>query len=183
MGDRLTWGHVRQTVLLQGKVPGGWFEGFWGKLLLTSKSFRFFARLKAFSGGLLKILVVVLSSWRIRKFLEMILTATRFLGWKVVTNGTLSIAVLFARTLFKISTLDLVDARSLPFLMTPSGYPRDAKKVSRSCRLDVNIYFRIVRLIQKYRTLKQPIRYLHKQFFHLIIRKNGLKYNGILPGK
>ena len=26
--DRLTWGHVRQTVKLQGKVPGGWFEGF-----------------------------------------------------------------------------------------------------------------------------------------------------------
>ena len=60
----------------------------------------------------------------------MILTAARFLGWKVVTNGTLSIAVLFATTLFKISTLDLVDARTLPLLMTSSGYPRDAKKVS-----------------------------------------------------
>ena len=104
-------GHVRQTDLLPGKVPGGWFEGFWGRLLLTSKSFRFFARLKAFSGGLLKILAVVLSSWRIRKFLKMMLTATRFLGWNVVANGTSSIAALFATTLFKISTLDLVDAR------------------------------------------------------------------------
>ena len=60
----------------------------------------------------------------------MILTATRFFGWKVVTNGTLSIAVLFATTLFKISTLDLVDARSFPLLVTSSGYLRDEKKVS-----------------------------------------------------
>ena len=31
---------------------------------------------------------------------------------------------------FKISALDLVDARSLPLLMRSFGYPRAAKKVS-----------------------------------------------------
>ena len=70
--DELTWGHVRQTVLLQGKVPGEWCGRFRGRLLLISRSFRFLARLKTFSGGLLKILLVVLSSRRIRKFLEII---------------------------------------------------------------------------------------------------------------
>ena len=70
--DELTWGHVRQTVLLQGKVPGEWCGRFRGRLLLISRSFRFLARLKTFSGGLLKILLVVVSSRRIRKFLEMI---------------------------------------------------------------------------------------------------------------
>ena len=47
----------------------------------------------------------------------MIFTATRFLGWKVVPTGTLSLAALFAAPLFKISTLDVADARSLPLLM------------------------------------------------------------------
>ena len=47
--DELTWGHVRQLVLLQGKVPGDW------------------------SG----------------RFRRMIFPATRFLEWKVVTNGVL----------------------------------------------------------------------------------------------
>ena len=51
--DELTWGHVRQTVLLQGKVPGDWCGRFRARLFLTSRSFRFLARLKAFSGGLL----------------------------------------------------------------------------------------------------------------------------------
>ena len=72
--DELTWGHVRQTVLLQGKVPGDWWliGRFRGRLLLTSRSFRFLARLKTFSGSLLKILLVVLSLRRIRKLFEMI---------------------------------------------------------------------------------------------------------------
>ena len=60
--DELTWGHVRQTVLLQGTVSGDWCGRFRGRLLLTSRSFRFLVRLEAFSGGLLKILLVVLSS-------------------------------------------------------------------------------------------------------------------------
>ena len=70
--DQLTWGYVRQTVLLQGKLPGDWCGRFRGRLLLISRSFRFLARLKTFSGGLLKILLFVLSSRTIRKFLEMI---------------------------------------------------------------------------------------------------------------
>ena len=115
--DELKLEHVRQTVLLQGKVPGDWCGRFRGRLLLTIRSFRFLARLKAFSGGLLKILLVVLSSRRIRKFLEMIFPATRLLGWKVVTKGTLLSAVLFAASLFKISAFDLVDARSFPLLI------------------------------------------------------------------
>ena len=45
----LTWGHVRQTVLLQGKVPGDWCGRFPGRLFLTSRSIRFLARLKAFN--------------------------------------------------------------------------------------------------------------------------------------
>ena len=49
--DELTRGNVRQTVLLQGKVPSVWGERFRGRLLLTSRSFRFLARLKTFSGG------------------------------------------------------------------------------------------------------------------------------------
>ena len=98
-------GHVQQTVPLQGKVPGDWSRRFRASLLLTSRSFRFLASLKAFRGGLLKILLVVLSSRRIWKFLEMIFLATRFLGWKVVTNGTPSLAVLFAAPLFKIWAL------------------------------------------------------------------------------
>ena len=32
--DELTWGHVRQTVLLQRSVPVGWFVGSCGRLLL-----------------------------------------------------------------------------------------------------------------------------------------------------
>ena len=47
---------------------------------MTSRSLRFLVRLKAFSGGLLKIFPIVLSSRRIRKFLEMIFSATRFWG-------------------------------------------------------------------------------------------------------
>ena len=125
--DELIWDHVRQTVLFQGKVPGDWSGRFRARLLLTSRSFRVLARLKAFSGGLLKILLVVLSSRRIWKFLEMIFTATRFLGWKVVPTGTLSLVVLFAAPLFKISAFDVADARSLPLLMRSFGYPRAAK--------------------------------------------------------
>ena len=75
----------------------------------------------------MKILMVVLSSRRIWKFLEMIFTANRFLGWKGVPTGTLSLAVLFAAPLFKISALDVADARSLPLLMRSFGYPRAAK--------------------------------------------------------
>ena len=78
--DELTWGHVRQTVLLQGKVPGDWSGRFRGRLLLTRRSFRFLARLKAFSGGLLKIFLVVLSSRRMRKFLEMIFLVLQWYG-------------------------------------------------------------------------------------------------------
>ena len=77
--DEFTWGHVRQTVLLQGKVPGDCCGRFRGRLLLTSRSFRFLARLKAFSGGLLKIFLVMLSSQMIWKFLEMVFWATRLL--------------------------------------------------------------------------------------------------------
>ena len=113
--DELIWGHVRQTVLFQGKVPGD------ARLLLISRSSRVLARLKAFSGGLLKILLVVMSSRRIWKFLEMIFTATRFLRWKVVPTGTLSLAVLFAAPLFKILALDVADARSPPLLMRSLG--------------------------------------------------------------
>jgi len=80
----LTWGHVWQTVLLQGKVPGDCCGRFGGRLLLTSRSFRFLAPLKAFSGGLFKIFLVVLSSRRIREFLEMIFSVARLLGWKVL---------------------------------------------------------------------------------------------------
>ena len=78
--DELTRGHVRQTVLLQGKVPGDWCGRFRGRLFLTSRSFRFLARLKAFSGGLLKILLVLLSSRRTRKFLEIMFSTTITLG-------------------------------------------------------------------------------------------------------
>ena len=88
------------------------------------------ARLKAFSGGLLKILLVLLSSRRIRKFLEIIFSTTRLLGWKVVTKGTLTLAMSLAASLFKISALDLVYDRSLPLLMRSFGYPRAVKKVS-----------------------------------------------------
>ena len=103
MDDELTWGHVRQTVLLQGKVPGDWCGRFWGRLFLTNRSFRFLARLKAFNGGLLKILLVLLSSERIRKFLEIIFLTTTLLGRKVVTKGTLSLAMLLAVTLQNFS--------------------------------------------------------------------------------
>ena len=131
---------MRQTVLLQGKVPGDWCGRFRGRLFLTSRSFRFLARLKAFSGGLLKILLVLLSSRRIRKFLEIIFSTTRLLGWKVVTKGTLSLAMLLAASLFKISALDLVDARSLPFLMRSFGYPAACcKKGLNFCCLNVEV--------------------------------------------
>ena len=46
--DELTLGHVRRTVLLQGKVPGDWCGRFPGRLFLSRRSFRFLARLKAF---------------------------------------------------------------------------------------------------------------------------------------
>ena len=128
--DELTWGHVRQTVLLQGKVPGDWCGRFRGRLFLTSRSFRFLARLKAFSGGLLKILLVLLSSRGILKFLEIIFSTTRLLWWKVVKKGTLSLGMLLATSLFKILALDLVDARSLSLPMRSFGFPRAAKKVS-----------------------------------------------------
>ena len=64
------------------------------RLLLTNRYFRFLVRLKALGSGLSKILLVVLSSRRIRKFVEMILLASRFMGWKVLTDGTLSLAML-----------------------------------------------------------------------------------------
>ena len=138
--DELTWGHVQQTVLLQGKVLGDCCGRFRDRLLLTSRSFRILARLKAFSGGLFKIFLVVLSLQKIRKFLEMIFSATRLLGWKVVTKGTLSIVMLFAAwLLFKISALDLVDACSLPLLMRSFGYPRAAKKGLHFGCLDVEV--------------------------------------------
>ena len=107
-------------------------EGFErGRLFLTSRSFRFLAGLKAFSGGLLKILLVLLSSLRIRKFLEIIFSTTRLLGLgKVVTKGTLTLAMLLAASLFKISSLDLVYDRSLPLLMRSLGYPRAVKRSS-----------------------------------------------------
>ena len=128
MDDELTWGHVRQTVLLQGKVPGDWCGRFRGRLFLTSRSFRFLARLKAFSGGLTKILLVLLSSLRIRKFLEIIFSTTSLLGWKVLAKDILSLAMLLAASLFKISALDLVYDRSLPLLMRSFGYPRAVKR-------------------------------------------------------
>ena len=131
MDEELTRGLLRQTVLLQRKVPGDCCARFRGRLLLTSRSFRFLARLKAFSGGLLKIFLVVLPSRRIRKFLEIIFSATRLLGWKVVTKGTLSFVMLLAVSLFKISALnDLFDARYFPLLMRSFDYRRAAKKVS-----------------------------------------------------
>ena len=46
--DELTLGHVRRTVLLQGKVPGDWCGRFPGRLFQSSRSFRFLACLKAF---------------------------------------------------------------------------------------------------------------------------------------
>ena len=87
------------------------------------------ARLKAFSGSLLKILLVVLSSRKTQKLLKMIFLATRLLGWKKATKGSLSLAMLFAASLFKKSALDLVDGSSLPLLMRSFGYPRAAKRV------------------------------------------------------
>ena len=42
----------------------------------------------------------------------------------------LSIVMLFAASLFKISAYDLLDARSLPLLMRSIGYLRAAKRVS-----------------------------------------------------
>ena len=48
----------------------------------------------------------------------------------MATKGSLSLAMLFAASLFKISALDLVDASSLPLLMRSFGYPRAAKRVS-----------------------------------------------------
>ena len=110
-------------------VPGDWCGRFRGRLFLTDRPFRFLARLKAFNGGLLKILLVLLSSQRIRKFLEIIFL-TRLLGRKVVRKGTLSLAMLLAATLFKISALDLVDACSLPLLMRSFRYPHAARKIS-----------------------------------------------------
>ena len=115
---------------VNGKVPGDWCGRFRSRLFLTSRSFRFLARLKASSGGLLKILLVLLSSRRIRKFLQIIFSTTRLLGWEVVTKGTLSLAMLLAASLFKISALGLVDARSLPFLIWSFGYPCAVKKAS-----------------------------------------------------
>ena len=91
------------------------------RLFLTNRSFRFLVRLKAFGSGLLKILLVVLSSRRIRKFVEMILPASRFMGWKVLNAGTLSLALLLAASIFKISALDLVDACSFPLLIGSFG--------------------------------------------------------------
>ena len=109
------------AVLLQGKVPVDWLGRLGGRLLLTSRSFRFLARLKAFSGGLPKIFLVVLLSRRILNFLEMILLASWFMGWKVVTIGALSLAVLLAASILRISAPNLVDARSLSLLMRSSG--------------------------------------------------------------
>ena len=70
--DELTWGHVQQTVLLQGKVLGGCCGRFRDRLLLTSRSFRILARLKAFS--------------------DYIFSVTRLLGWKVVTKVILGVS-------------------------------------------------------------------------------------------
>ena len=88
LDDELTWRHVRQRVLLQGKVPGDGCGRFRGRLPLTSRSLRFLARLKALSGGLLKILLVELSSRRILRFLEMIFPATRLQGynWYIIIS-------------------------------------------------------------------------------------------------
>ena len=47
----------------------------------------------------------------------------------MVTNGTLSFVMLLVVSLFKISALDMVDARFLPLLMRSFGYPRASKKV------------------------------------------------------
>ena len=70
-------GTCAQTVLLQGKVPGDCCGRLRGRLLLTSRSFRFFARLKALSCGLLKKFLAVPS-------FEKIFSATRLL---VVTHA------------------------------------------------------------------------------------------------
>ena len=59
VADELIWGHARQTVLLQGKVPVGCFGRFRGRLLLTNRSFRFLARLKAFSDGFLRMSIFI----------------------------------------------------------------------------------------------------------------------------
>ena len=124
-------GHVQQTVPLQGKVPGDWSGRFHASLLLNSRSFRFLASLKAFRGGLLKILLVVLSSRRIWKFLEMIFLATRFLAmeggdkWYSVISG-----VVCSATLQNLS-LDLADARSFPLLMRSLEYPRASKAAAK----------------------------------------------------
>ena len=64
----------------------------------------------------------------------MILSATGLLGWKVGAKGTLSIVMLFAASLFKISVLDLVDACSLLLLMRSFGYPRAFLAASMSNR-------------------------------------------------
>ena len=124
MGTRATNGPVKRE-------STWWLVGrFRGRLLLTSRPFRFLAHLKAFSGSLLKILLVVLSSRKTQKLLKMIFLATRLLGWKKATKGSLSLAMLFAASLFKKSALDLVDGSSLPLLMRSFGYPRAAKRVS-----------------------------------------------------
>ena len=45
-----------------------------------------------------------------------------------MTKGTLSLAMLLAASPFKISALDLVDARSLPLLIRSFGYPFAEKR-------------------------------------------------------
>ena len=54
-------------------------------------------------------------------------------------KGTLSLAMLLAATLFKISALDLVDACSLPLLMRSFRYLRAARKISIFCCLNVEV--------------------------------------------
>ena len=56
-----------------------------------------------------------------------------------MTKGTLTLAMLLAASLFKISALDLVYDRSLPFLMRSFGYPRAVKKGLHFCCLNVEV--------------------------------------------
>ena len=53
--------------------------------------------------------------------MEMILPASRFMGWKVLTDGTLSLALLLEASLCKISALGLVDGCSFSPLMRSFG--------------------------------------------------------------
>ena len=126
--DELTWGHVRQTVLLQGKVPGahccGRFRGRHdqqiSQILSTPESLQWWL-VEDIS---YRAIFAKDSEIPRDDFL-----GNKVLGLKVATKSTLSV-VMFAASFFKISALDLVDVRSLPLLMRSFGYPRAAKKIS-----------------------------------------------------